>query len=154
MQRGDFERAIQLTEKALGLLQELGDLWAIGLHTCDLALFSLAQGQLDHSEAVCADGIELFQNVEDRFGLSCILAILSGVYAARGRPRRAARLWGAMHGLLESIAAPLQESFKRVVGDVYIAQVRESLGGPDFDAAFAEGRSMSMPQAARYALSR
>jgi hypothetical protein len=152
MQKGDCDRAIQLTEKALGLVHELGDLWTIGLHTCDLALFNLVQGRLDQSESACADGIELFHTVEDRFGLSCMLAILSGVYAARGRTRRAARLWGAMHGLLESIASPLQESFKRTVGDVYIARAIESLGQQDFDVAFAEGRTLSMSQAVRYAL--
>jgi non-specific serine/threonine protein kinase len=152
MMKGDVERAIDLTETALGLLQELGDLWAIGLHTSDLALFRLVQGRLDDSERVCGDGIELFQKVEDRFGLSCVLAVLAGIYAARGRLRRAARLWGATHSLLASIASPLQDSFKRTVGDTYIAQARESLGQDTFDAAFGEGRVMSMSQAVRYAL--
>jgi non-specific serine/threonine protein kinase len=152
MQNGDLDRAIRLTEQALALLQDFGDLWAIGLHTCDLALFSLAQGKLDQAEAVCADGVALFERVEDRFGLSYILAILAGVCASRGRARRSARLWGALHALLESIASPLQDSMKRTIGDTYIAPARESLGQSDFDVAFAEGRAMSMSQAVRYAL--
>jgi non-specific serine/threonine protein kinase len=152
MRTGDLERAIGLTEHALALLEGLGDLWSIGLHTSDLALFHLLQGQLDQAEAVCATGIQLFQQLEDRFGLSCFLAILSGVSAVRGRPRRAARLWGGLHGLLESIASPLQESFKQAVEVPYIAPTRESLGAPGFDAAFAEGRAMSMEQVIRYAL--
>jgi hypothetical protein len=152
MRTGDLERAIGLTEHALALLEGLGDLWSIGLHTSDLALFHLLQGQLDQAEAVCATGIQLFQQLEDRFGLSCFLAILSGVSAVRGRPWRAARLWGGLHGLLESIASPLQESFKQAVEVPYIAPTRESLGAPGFDAAFAEGRAMSMEQVIRYAL--
>jgi non-specific serine/threonine protein kinase len=153
MQKGDCDLAIQLTEEALTLINELGDLWSIGLHITDLAIFSLVQGRLDRAEAVCAEGIALFQQVEDRFGLSCVLAILAGVCAARDRFKRAARLWGATHGLLDSIASPLQDSFKRAVGDTYIARARESIGSHEFDAAFSEGRAMSQAQAVRYALS-
>ena len=63
---------------------------------------------------LCSEGIVLYQDFGDRLGIAWCLGILStGAEAADGHPLRAARLRGAMEGLLESVGAPVQASYKR-----------------------------------------
>ena len=69
------------------------------------------------ARALCAEGIVLDQEFGDRRGIAWCLGILSGAEAADGRALRAARLRGAMEGLLDSVGAPVQESFNRLIGD-------------------------------------
>ena len=67
-------------------------------------------------------------------------------------PRGAARLWGAMFGLLDSMASPLQASIKMMIGDRYIDRAKEALGADAFEQALSEGRAMSLQQAIQYAV--
>jgi len=152
MHAGDYDRACTMTEEALELLRNLGDKWAIAIHLSDLAVFRLLQGHYEQTEALCAEAIALCHEWADRLLIAYCLAYLAGAHAAQDRGLRAARLWGAMHGLLESVASPLQESVKTLIGDRYMDRVKESLGQEAFHAALAEGRAMSLTQAVQYAL--
>jgi hypothetical protein len=79
------------------------------------------------------------------------LAGLAGPISARGDPERAARLLGASEALLETIGVGLQCSDQFEV-DRYEAAVREQLDQATFEAAWAEGRAMSLEQAVTSAL--
>jgi tetratricopeptide (TPR) repeat protein len=152
LQEGDFSRACQLTEEALVLVRDLGDAWFTGMHTFDLALFKLLEGHYTQAEALCADALALFPQLADRFGTSYCFAASAAAHAAQGRHLRAARLWGAMYGLLDSMASPLQASIKTLIGDRYIGRAKEALGADAFEQALSEGRAMSLQQAIQYAV--
>jgi non-specific serine/threonine protein kinase len=152
MARGDYETACRLTEEALGFMRELGDRWAIGIHMSDLAVFRLLQGHYAEVEQPCREAITLGYEVRNHFLVAYCLAYLAGAEAARQRGDHAARLWGAAHGLLDTIAVPLQASVQGLVGDRFIEPVKRSLGEEEFHAAFQKGRSMSLPKAVEYAL--
>jgi non-specific serine/threonine protein kinase len=152
LQEGDFSRACQLTEEALVLVRDLGDAWFTGMHTMDLALFRLLEGHYTPAETLCADAFALFQQLADRFGTSYCFGVSAGTHAAQGRRVRAARLWGAMLGLLDSMATPLQVSMRVMIGDRYIDPVQQALGADAFEQALSEGRAMSLKQAIQYAV--
>jgi hypothetical protein len=60
-------------------------------------------------------------------------------------------LWGASEQLLDSTAASLPPTH-RWIRDRHFDGVRTVLGDAAFQAAFSEGRAMSMWQAIQYAL--
>ncbi len=101
---------------------------------------------------LCSEGIVLYQDFGDRLGIAWCLGILSGAEAADGHPLRAARLRGAMEGLLESVGAPVQASYKRWIGDRSLAAMKDCLGDSVFRSALAEGRTMSLSRAIQFGL--
>jgi non-specific serine/threonine protein kinase len=149
---GDFARATALTEHAIELSQQLGDVWAQRIHTFDLCLIQLLDGRSADAEALSRSVIAQPDLAGDRLMTSFFFLVLAGTQAAAGRDVRAARLWGAMHAMLESVASPLQDSMNRAVGETHIALARTRLGEDAFAAAFAEGHALSVAQAVRYAL--
>ena len=152
MHGGDYDRACALTEEALEELRKLGDKWAIAIHVSDLAVFRLLQGRHEETEHLCAEAIGLLTQWGDRLLIAYCLAYLAGARSANFDDVRAATLWGATNGLLESIGSPLQQSVKTLIGDRFMERVRSALGADAFDAAFGQGRSMSLTEAVAYAL--
>ena len=57
-----------------------------------------------------------------------------------------------MVGLLESVGAPVQASFNRWIGDRYLDAMKDCLGDRVFQAALAEGRTMSLSRAIQFGL--
>ena len=84
---------------------------------------------------------------------------LRGIAAARGQDSttgtegstRAARLLGAVEAFCASSGSPLH-SYARLKYDRVVAAVRAQLDEAAFEAAWAEGRAMSLEQAVAYAL--
>lgn len=154
MHEGDLERACVLQEEALDWSRKQGDKWAMGITLFDLALLRALQQRHDEASALCAEGIGLYREFGDRRGIAWCLGILSGTEAAEGRALRAARLRGAMEGLLESVGAPIQESFKHWMGERSLDTMRAALGDSAFHTALAEGRSMPLSRAIQFGLER
>jgi hypothetical protein len=78
--------------------------------------------------------------------------VLAGADAAEGRPARAARLRGAMEGLLDSIGSPVQPTYQAWIDDRYFGAVQQALGAGAYEQALADGRAMSLSQAIDHAL--
>ena len=154
MHEGDFDRAGLLHEEALHWARRQGEKWAMGITLFDLALLRVVQQRHEEARALCAEGIGLYREFGDRRGIAWCLGILSAIEAAEGRTRRAARLRGAMEGLLDSVGAPIQVSFNHWIGDRSLDAMRAALGESGFDAAVAEGRSMPLSGAIQFGLER
>ena len=152
MHEGDFDRAGRLHEEALELTRRQGEKWGMRVSLSDLALLRVVQQRHAQARALCAEGIVLYQEFGDRLGIAWCLGILSGAEAAEGHALRAARLRGAMEGLLESVGAPVQAIYNRWIGDPYLAAMKDGLGDSVFHAAVAEGRSMSLSRAIQFGL--
>jgi hypothetical protein len=152
MHEGDLDRAGRLHEELLEMGRRQGEKWAMGIVLFDLALLRVVQGRHAQARSLCAEGIVLSQESADRRGIAWCLGILSAAEAADGRALRAARLRGAMEGLLESVGAPVQESFNRLIGDRDLDAMKGSLGESVLRAALAEGRAMSLSQAVQFGL--
>ncbi len=152
MHEGDFDRAGLLHEEVLDWSRRQGERWAVGITLFDLALLRVLQQRHEEARALCAEGIGLYQEFGDRRGIAWCLGILSATEAAEHRTLRAARLRGAMEGLLESVGAPIQVSFNHWIGDRSLDAMRADLGDSEFHAAVAEGRSMPLSRAIQFGL--
>jgi non-specific serine/threonine protein kinase len=152
MHAGDLERAGQLHEEVLEMTRGNGEKWGIGIVLFDLAVLRVLQGRYDEARALSLEGIALNREFEDRRGIAWCLGVLSAADAAAGQMLRAARLRGAMDGLLDSVGAPAQPSFNIWIGDRLFDTMRGALGESGLNAALAEGRAMSLTQAIEFGL--
>jgi tetratricopeptide (TPR) repeat protein len=147
----DYERASPLYEEALERLRPTGDKWIIGLALTNAAGLRVRQGRYAVAKALGAEAIRLNQELSEHRGTAWCLEALAAAEAARSETTRAARLWGASDGLLESVGVALPPPIKWF-RDLYFDRARESLGDSAFQAALSAGRAMSLTQAVEYAL--
>ena len=100
---------------------------------------------------MCDEAISIGRQFGDRRAIAWALGILAGADAAEGRSERAARLRGAMDGLLESIGSYAQPSYNTWIGERLFAAVQDHLGPDAYREALETGRAMSLSQAIEYA---
>jgi hypothetical protein len=86
-------------------------------------------------------------------GIASCLEGLAEVAMGQGDPGRAARLFGAAEAVRLAIGAPLP-LIQRVPYEQAVASVRAQLGQEAFEAAWAEGQTMSLEQAIHDSLKR
>ena len=89
--------------------------------------------------------------MEDKEDLAWCLEGFAALAAAEGNPERAARLLGAADALLDAMGGEFKP-FERRLHDETVAATRSRLAPHSFDAIRAEGKSLSLEQAAEYAL--
>jgi non-specific serine/threonine protein kinase len=147
----DFERAGRFYEQSLVRLRPTGDKWIIGMALFNVAGLRVQQGQYDEAKNLGAEAIRLNQELSDHRGTAWCLEAFAAAEAAQSEAARAARLWGASDGLLESVGSALPPSIK-MFRDLYFVGAREALGDHAFQIALSEGRAMSLTQAVDYAL--
>src|SRR5262249_15301614 len=89
--------------------------------------------------------------IGERWGVLWALQGLGTLALAEGEPERAARLWGASLVVRESIPHPLSEA-DRAYYETRRNALRQALGEGALDAAWEEGRALTLEQAIAYAL--
>jgi hypothetical protein len=148
---GDVERAGELHERVLALCRAQGELWGVAIVLFDVALLRIVQHRYAEARAVCDEGLALGQQFRDRRAIAWCLGLLAGTDAAEGQPLRAARLRGAMEGLLDSVGSSVQPTYNTFIGDRLFSAVEQELGTDAYQQALAAGRAMSLTQAIQYA---
>jgi DNA-binding CsgD family transcriptional regulator len=99
------------------------------------------------------EGLKLSQRLNMMRLLASNLNVSAALAGAQGQAERSARLWGAAESLRESIGIVFSP-FERSYYEPYINAAHAQLGESSWDAARAEGRSMTPDQAVEYALER
>jgi predicted ATPase/DNA-binding XRE family transcriptional regulator len=144
--QGAYARAAALTEESLTLRRALGDREGIAISLSNLGEIACLQGEPARAAALQAESLALFQELSATWG---ILYSLQRLALAGQTPRceyHAARLSGALVALRETLGLPMpQDEHARV--DSALAALRVALGGDAFEAAWSEGRAMSLDQA-------
>jgi predicted ATPase/DNA-binding SARP family transcriptional activator/DNA-binding CsgD family transcriptional regulator len=148
----DYERAKVLIEEGLAVSQESGDVYSSGLALNQLALMALLQKDYGRTEVLCKECLELSRQSGMVHNIAYVLQISAALAGSRGQPVRSARLWGAAEALREAIGTSFSPMEHRTYGP-YIAAARAQLGDAAWEAAWQEGRAMSMEEAIEYALS-
>jgi tetratricopeptide (TPR) repeat protein len=155
--QGDYAQALDHLEKSLAQFRKLDHPGAAVLTLLDLGKVAHAQGDNSRAAHYFAEGLALNRKHMSRGGAPGRdleergLEGLAGVAAAQEQPERAARLFGAAEALREVIGEPLAPAY-RAAHERDVAAVRALLGDATFEAAWAEGRSMTLEQAIAYAL--
>ena len=143
--RGDYEQAAALYQESLALYRDIEHRGGMAILQHNLGY--VAQHQLEYARAVqlFSEGITLYRELRNTRLLAVCLAALAAV-AMIGQPEQAARLFAAAEAHLERMGAVMERA-DRLEHDRNVAAVRASLGEQAFQAAWAEGRAMTLERA-------
>jgi predicted ATPase/class 3 adenylate cyclase len=148
--RGDYGQARALFDECLRLANVAGDELSVVNHWSNLALVALFEGDADRAEASARRVLERILARGDKRLAAESLHTLSAVAARRGDFLRAGRLLGAAEGILANIHVPPSQLELRI-REQWLAPAAAAAPA-EFEAARAQGRAMSVTEAARYAL--
>ncbi len=143
--------ASTLLEEALAIFEKLGDKLDVARCMHDLAAIAARQGDVSAARSRFATGLAFFRDLGDTRNLIKCLEGLGGVCAAEGNAQKAARLYGASEALRQALGTPLPTSY-RADYERNLSTLRTQLDESSLSAAWAEGRALTMQQAAIYAL--
>ncbi|MGH3087503.1 MAG: helix-turn-helix transcriptional regulator [Rubrobacteraceae bacterium] len=146
MSDGDYEEASLFIEDSREIMASLGHRRGLAKTFNVRGDLALAQGDLEAARASYEEARLIFDDLDDGWWLAWSLEGLAGVAAARGRPSRAARLFGAAETLREEISGP-RPAAHRADYERRLADARSRLDEETFEAAWAEGKTMTPEQA-------
>jgi non-specific serine/threonine protein kinase len=149
--RRDYDRAIALYEEGLELAREVGDDFAVALSLVIGASTYLGTGDNLKALELNAEGLKLSQRLTMMRLLASNLNVAAALAGAQGQADRSARLWGAAESLRDSLGIVLSP-FERSYYEPYVSAAQDRLDEASWEAAWAEGCSMTPEQAVEYAL--
>jgi predicted ATPase/predicted Ser/Thr protein kinase len=148
---GDYVLAQKAYEECLALSHEIGYKLREAITLGNLGSVAQHRGLMGQARALIAESLALYQELGDKKYSPMNLADMAGPVAAGGHPQAATRLLGASEALLEALGLVIHASDRPDI-DRHVAVVRDQLDEETFNAAWAEGRAMSLEQAVSYAL--
>ena len=151
LNRGEHGRANSLAERGLALCRETGDKHGTSIALNTLAGVAQAERNYERARDLFEEGLTVSAELGNQADVVHCLAGLASIAAAEGTIVRAACLWGAAEALFEKIEAVYAYVPDR---SLHRSQVtaRSLIEEAAWEAAWAEGRTMSPEQAIAYAL--
>jgi predicted ATPase/class 3 adenylate cyclase len=146
----DYERAGKFWEQNLDIFREARRRFALAYPFHGLAWVSLRKCDYDKARTLFEESLTLSIESGNKSVIAICLAGLAGILGETGKPEQAARLFGAVEFLLKDISRLEPQDQKDF--DHYVTVVREQLDEAAIENAWAEGRTMMMEQAIKYAL--
>lgn len=151
LEQDDYAWASVVYEEALEIEQALGDTWNVADVLHGLGYVAFHQGDRTRASALFRESLLLRRTLNNKRGVIYSLEAFAALGTVEGEPKRAARLWGAAEALRDTLVLPLPPNY-RPRYERLVATTRAALGEMSFTEAWAEGRTMSLKQAAAYAL--
>jgi predicted ATPase/class 3 adenylate cyclase len=151
-QQNDFAAARLFREEAASVARALGDLHTLGIALAGLALVARAQGNLDESARVFHETLLVSSELEDQWIIPRALGGLAGAAVLAADYQRAARLFGAFAAMRDRSGITEAAGSFRAINETDEAVARAALDAEMFEAAWSEGRAMTLEQSIAYAL--
>jgi hypothetical protein len=148
----DYALARQHYTESLELFRQFGDKFRIAYALHNLGHVVAHEREPKKAQVLFAESLELFREVGHKQGIAECLTGLAGVAGALGQTRRAAILFGAAEALLGSVGAHLDPA-DRIEYGRNVAASKAYIDDAGWQAAWEEGRDMSLDQALGEALS-
>jgi predicted ATPase/DNA-binding CsgD family transcriptional regulator len=148
---GKDDDAKRSYEQAIALAEQTGDIRRKYITLVNMTY--ITQHEKDHQRAIALlrQIMLLARDMKNYYDIALSMRVLSGSLGALGEPERAARLLGAAEVVEERIGALLEPSDQSEL-ERNIAEVRGLLDEATFQAAWAEGRKLTLEQAVAEAL--
>src|SRR5450755_3298295 len=143
--QGDVARARSLVEESQVLFKEAGGRGRMAEVFAVQGLISLGEGDYPAARALLEESFKLSLELDNKWTIAWCLEGLAAVAAAQEEPVRAVRFMGAAQALREAIGTPLF-SLSQAMHELTFTSTRTQLGEQPFDAAWAEGRTMTPEQ--------
>jgi predicted ATPase/class 3 adenylate cyclase len=151
-QQGDDPAARELITESLSILGELGDQRSIALSMNNLGEVVYRQGDYLEARALFRQSLAIRKDLGARVGIAYSMEGLAATEFMAGVPLKAGCLWGAAERLREEVGAPLPPK-QHPEHEQQVELARVAVGDEAaFDAAWQEGRVMTLEQAIAYAL--
>jgi predicted ATPase len=143
----DYASARAFFEESLELRNELDDRAGIAISLNNLGNVELIQGNYIAARSLFQQSLSIKTELVDRWGICFSFEGIAATDAVLGQEVFAARLWGATECLREEVGAPLPPNDRQRY-EHFISIARASLADDAaFDAAWAEGRAMTLDDA-------
>jgi predicted ATPase/DNA-binding CsgD family transcriptional regulator len=149
--RGKLHRAVDVGEHRLTLSQDRGELWMRGYLLTFLAQAAWRRGDRRHAETLAREAATCKRMIDDRNGLTGVLATLAWMAAECRRPGRAATLLGCAERVHGQSAMTLMDVY-RPQHDQSVTAAVHAMGEKAFAAAFARGRAMTIDEGVAFAV--
>ncbi len=149
--QGDYAAARASLEESLAMAQAIRNQWGIQEALIFLGNVVCEQGDTARAHTLIKEGLTIARALELKVNVAFSLEAFGLLAFAQGQYERAARLFGAAEAFRESISLPLPP----VIHAHYARRMtaaRVALGDAAFDAAFSEGRALTVEQTIAYAL--
>ena len=144
--QGDAATAYELLEESLRLFKdEVNDPLGLTEALFHLARVSNLQKDYEGAYVLYKESYAIASEMDNKLLIASCLEGLASLAVAQGEPTKSAHLWGAAESLREAIEAPIP-AIEREDNEHSIATARTHLGEQAFDAAWAEGRTMTLEQ--------
>lgn len=145
-ERGNYDRAKEILEQALEIFKRLGNSNFKLVLRSELGHIERQTGDLSRARSIYRETMRGWQDMGNRSAIANQLECFGFLDIAEEQPRRATKLFGAAEALRERIKSTMTD-FERLEYDRSIAALRSKLADTEFNALWAEGRSMTMEQA-------
>ena len=149
---GDYPAAMQALEECLAVSRELGDKVWMAAALAGLGRVARAMGDYSTAHDRFSEALYIQQETEERIWAAPFLEDFASLAVTYGQAPQAVRLLGAAAALREALGTSLKayeiDDYERTV-----AAARNQLSDADFEAAWAEGRGLSVKEAIEDALS-
>ena len=143
LHKGDAVMALRFAEESVALHQETGDRWGSSWALAILARVEAVQRNRVAVLAHYEEAITLAWKTGSKLNIALCLEGIAAEWATRGEPEQAARLWGAVEALRDSMGAPIWP-IERAGYERSLAAVRAQIGEQALAARWAEGRGISL----------
>jgi non-specific serine/threonine protein kinase len=149
---GDLSQGELLLDDALRQAREYQDVWILAFMLLTRACIRLEQGDAAGTSGLICESLALRREIGDAWGIAGCVEGLGWARALQGAPERAASLFGAAEALREAVGMSrlpgLRANYERAV-----AAVRAQIDDARFQAAWAEGRLLTLDQVIEESLS-
>lgn len=149
--RAEMEEGTRLFNASLELGRQIGSKWIIADGLSHLGTAALRSGQLQTAEAMFSQSLDLFHLQGELGELVHTLEQLALTYYGQARFARAARMFGAAQAWRSASGEPLPP-VERLEQEHALAGLKSQLGSQEWTRLWAEGQSLTLDQAAAYAL--
>jgi predicted ATPase/DNA-binding CsgD family transcriptional regulator len=144
--QGDYAHAMALFEASLAHFRELGDKGSMATSLRQLSQAALFQGNFEQAVTYAHESFRLYRDAGVKFGIAECLEMMATIVGTQGASIWVVRLLGAAAVLRADLGAHLS-SVERAHSDQMLAAARQQLGPAAFEAAWAEGQSLTPEQA-------
>jgi predicted ATPase len=149
--QGRFDRAQQYFEEGLRIFKHIGHKGLIALVTSEVAHTQRAMGTYAEAKQTYRETIKVFQDYGNRPAVAHQLECFAMIAVVEEEPQRAAKLFAAAEAIRE-LTGHKRTDEEETEEAQFMSRLRAMLPEAEFNALWAEGRSMMMEQAIQLAL--
>jgi predicted ATPase len=143
---GRYDDALQHLREALDLGGRSGADWLKAVPLVQLGILDVLRDRPGEARELLDEALDLSLAVRNTAFVTLCLTGYAWLAFADGDPERAARLEGAAEGLRRRVGLRAWSHLRRLEADL-VAQVRQGLGGSQFDQAFSAGSRLTQQDA-------